>query len=385
MKYVRLLWTNLKRKKLRTTLTLLSVTSAFLLYGLLSAVGNAFTGGIDLAGVDRLMVMNKVSYIQPLPLRYFERLASIEGVRQASHATYLEAYYQEPTNYVVAFAVDAQTYLPLYREITIADADKDTWLKNRNGAAVGRVLAQRFGWKVGDRITLKSSMPSAAGAGDAWEFTVDAIFDVAPGAGDTGALLMHYAYLNEGRLYDKDTVWSYAVGVNDPDQAGLVAKRIDQVFENSAAETKTWTEKAMVKNLVAQFGNIGAMVLVIATTVFFTVLLVTASTMSEAVRERSSELALFKAIGFTHAQVSGLILAESMLLMTLGGVAGLALAYLVNGGLAVALAQYMPLYAMRSSDLVIGFVLMVLFGFVAGWLPAQAGFRLPIARTLKAE
>ncbi len=382
MKYLRLLWTNLQRKKLRTTLTLLSVVSAFFLYGLLSAISNAFSGGVDLAGVDRLLVMNKVSFIQPLPLRYFERLASIEGVRQVSHATYLDGYYQEPTNYVVALAVDAATYLPLYREIEIPEADQKTWLGNRNGAAVGRVLARRFGWKVGDRITLKSGTPGVA---EGWEFTVDAIFDIPPGAGDTGALLMHYEYLNEGRLYDKDTVWSYAVAVDDAQQAGAVARRIDQTFENSAAETKTWTERAMVKNMVDQFGNIGAIVLAIATTVFFTVLLVTASTISEAVRERSSELALFKAIGFTHAQVSGLILAESMLLVTLGGVLGLALAYLTNSGLAVALAQYMPLYEMRASDLLLGVALMVLFGLAAGGLPAQAGFRLPIARTLKAE
>ena len=384
MRYLGLLWTNLMRRKTRTVLTLLSVITAFLLYGLLAAINNAFTGGVDLAGVDRLMVINKASFLQPLPLSYGSRIAAVEGVRHVSHATWVETYYQEPKNYVVTLAIDAESYLPMYREIVIPDAEKERWLKNPSGAAVGKALAKRFNWNVGDRITLFSSAVGEDG-GKGWEFNIDAIVDIAESGGDTGMLLIHYRYFNEGRLIDRDTVWSYAVSLDEPSEAGSVAKRIDQVFENSAAETKTWTEKAIVQIMVAQFGNIGAIILTISTTMFFTMLLVTGSTISESVQERRSELALFKALGFTHQQVLSMILAESVLLVSLGGAIGLALAYLVNSSLSVILAQYLPLYGMKLSDLMVGFGLTVLLGLLAGLLPAQTGFRLPIALTLKAE
>ncbi len=384
MRYALLSWTNLMRKKIRTLLTLLSIITAFLLYGLLSAVNNAFTGGVDLAGADRLLVMNRASFLQPLPLAYLNRITAVEGVRQVSHVTWIEGYYREPKNYVMAMAVDADTYLPLYRELITARTEEENWLNNLTGAMVGAALAERFRWKVGDRITLRTGISQGGSGEDSREFTIDAIYN-SPSGIDTGALLMHYQYFNEGRQFERDTVWSYVVAIETPDEAGIVAKRIDQLFENSPAETRTWTEKAILQTMAAQFGNIGAIVLAISSTVFFTMLLVTGSAISEAVNERRAELATFKAIGFTHVQVSLLILAESMFLVGLGGSIGLALAYTINSGLSTVLQQYLPMYAMRPSDLMIGIGMIVLFGCVTGFLPALGGFRLPIAQTLRAE
>ena len=385
MRYFGLLWASLMRKRIRALLTLMSVSIAFLLYGLLAAVNNAFSGGVDLAGVDRLMVVNKASYMQPLPVSYGHRIAEIEGVSGVTHTTWGDSYFKEPKNYVVTLAVDAESYLSLYREILMPVDDKARWLKNNTGLAVGASLANRYGWKVGDRIVLSASEANSENGDNGWSFTVDAIYEVTEKGGNTGAVLMHYKYMNQSRTFERDTVWSYTVGLKEDSTAEEVARLIDLRFENSSTETRTFTEKAIVKMLVSQFGNIGNLVLVISTIMFFTMLLVIGSTISEGVRERRSELAVLKAMGFTNSKVLGMILAESLLLVGLGGMLGLGLSWITNSGIAMVLAQYLPLYAMTLKDLLVGVVLVVVFGVLAGWLPAQRGFRLPIAMTLRAE
>ena len=382
MKFLYLIWSNLKRKKARTTLTLLSIMVAFVLFGYLSAIRQAFDMGIDVAGADRLVVRHKVSLIQLLPESYQARIANVEGVDAVTHATWFGGIYQDPKNFFGQFPVEPEVYLGLYPEFVLPEDQKQAWLQTRTGAVVGRSTADRFGFEVGDKLPIQATIWPKEDGGRTWEFDIVGIYDGAEKGTDTTQLLFHYDYFDEARAQGKGLVGWYTVRVDDPDRAAEIAADIDELFANSPYETKAETEKAFVQGFAKQVGNIGAIMVAILSAVFFTILLVAGNTMAQSVRERYMEIGVLKSIGFTHGQVLGLVLAESLILAVMGGLVGLGLAWLLIAG-GDPTNGALPIFYFPADDLIVGVGLTAGLGLAAGILPALQARRLGIAEALR--
>jgi putative ABC transport system permease protein len=382
MKFLYLVWTNLMRKKLRTLLTLLSILVAFLLFGYLGAIRQGFSAGIDVAGLDRLIVRHKVSIIQLLPEAYEARIEQIEGVVDAVHQTWFGGVYQKPTNFFAQMPVKPEEYLAMYPEFQLSDEERKAWLATRSGAVAGRGTAERFGWKVGDRIPINATIWTRQGGESAWEFDLVGIYDGAEKGTDNTQFLFRYDFFDESRQFGQGLVGWYTVRVADPDRAAEVAAAIDAEFANSPNETKAEPEGAFVQGFANQMGNIGFIMMSIIAAVFFTILLVAGNTMAYAVRERTNELAVLKAVGFSDRTVLGLVLGESLLLTALGGGLGLGLAWLlVSAGDPTGGA--LPLFYIPGRVLAAGAALIVVMALVAGILPALQAGRLRIADALR--
>ena len=381
MSYLFLVWSNLKRKKLRSLLTLLSIVVAFVLFGLLSAIRQALTGGVTLAGADRLIVRHKVSIIQMLQESYKARMERIPGVVLATHQTWFGGIYQDPKNFFMQCPVIPEEFLDMHPEMILAPEQKEAWLHTRTGAIVGRMTAARFHWKIGDKIPIMSPIWLRK----TWTFDIVGIYDGRDKNTDTTPLFFRYDYFDEARQqqnWGKGLVGWYTVRVKDPAQAADVARRIDAEFENSSAETKTEPEGAFIQGWVSQIGDIALITASILGAVFFTILLVTGNTISQSVRERIGELGVLKAIGFTNRQMLALVLLESCLLSLLGGALGLGLAELI-----VARGDpthgMLPLFFFPNRDLVIGLGISLVLGLVTGVFPALQAMRLRVADALR--
>ena len=383
MKFLPLIWRNLTRRKIRTIFTTLSIFIAFLLFGFLMAIKAAFTMGIDVAGADRLMTIHKVSFIQPLPKSYQERIRAVEGVTAITHANWFGGIYQDPANFIANFAVDPESWLAMYPEFELPEEQKQAWFANRTGAIVGIDTAKRFGWKVGDRVPLQGTIYRKPDDSP-WEFTIDGIYDSSLVGTDKTQLFFHYKYLNEtiSQNFGRDQVGWYIVKVADPAQADDVAKRMDGLFANSPAETKTATEKAFVADFAKQVGDIGAIMTAIAAVVILFILFVAGNAMAQSIRERTNELAILKTLGFNDRKVLGMVLLESTLVAVLGGALGLGLAWLAiaqgdpTGGL-------LPIFHFPPRDVVLGIVLVLLLGVLSGMVPAMQAGRLRIVDALR--
>ena len=381
MKYFPFLWASLGRKRLRTTLTLASIVIAFLLYGMLQTLNLALTGSSNLAGVDRLITMHKVSLIQPLPASYLNRIRGVAGVRDASPQNWFGGIYQDDRNQIPALAVDPEKFLEMYPEYTLAPEQRAAWFEDRTGAIVGKVLAERFGWKVGDTIPLRSNIYTKPDGGIVWDLKISGIYSGSNG--DNASLYFHYKYLDESRAFGKGTIGLALLRIADPDRAPEISRTIDAMFANSAAETKTSTEKAFIQGFANQMGNIGAIVTAVATAVFFTMLLVTANTMAQSVRERTNELAVMKTLGFSSFSVTAMVMGEALLITILGAAAGLALSGLASQALGQTIQQYFPSLGMPADTYVKGVLLAVVLGALSGALPCAQAWQLKIVDALR--
>jgi putative ABC transport system permease protein len=378
MKFLPLLFANLRRRTPRSIFTLLSIAVAFLLYGLLAAVKNGFEANGNLAGVDRLVTMDKVSIVQPLPISYLPRIASVPGVRSVTHSTWFGGHYQNERGIIVTYPVPPESYLAMYPEFLLPADQKQHWLHDRIGAIVGRGLADSYGWKVGDRIPLRSDIYARGDGSYDWQFTVDGIYDNKDPSGDVNSVFFNYDYLDESRTIGKGTVGWYIVRIADSAQSARVAAAIDALFTNSSAETKTGSEKAFVQGFAKQTGDIGAIVTAIGIAVFFTMLLVSANTMAQSVRERTNEVAVLKTLGFSDPTVLALVIGESLLLTVLGGVMGIGGAMLAVGRIGRTLSEYLSAFLLTPSALLMGAALIIGLGVAAGLLPAVRAARLRI-------
>ena len=382
MKFFSLVLSNLKRKKLRTALTLLSIFVAFILFGLLCTIKEAFTAGVTMAGADRLVVRHKVSLIMSLPVAYQGRMEQIPSVASAVHVTWFGGIYQnEPKNFFGSFPVNPEPYLDMYPEFLLPEDQKQAWVKTRTGAIVGRALANRFKWKIGDHVPLVS--PIWPRKGDAaWEFEIVGIYDGAKKGTDTSRFCFRYDYFDEGRARGEGEVGWYVVRVDNANHATDVAKAIDNEFGNSAYETKAEPEGAFLQGFAQQIGDIGTIMIAILSMVFFTILLVAGNTMAQSVRERTEELGVLKAMGFTNELVLTLVLAESCLIASVGGFAGLGLAWLVTSGGSPA-PELLPIFYLPHRYLYVGAALVFALGLVTGIFPAVQAMRLRIAVALR--
>ena len=313
MKFLPLVWKNLFRRKIRTLFTVLSILVAFMLFAYLAAVRVAFSLGVEVAGADRMITMHKVSFIQPLPEAYQGRIEAVEGVIDVTHASWFGGIYQDPQNFFAQFAVVPEDWLVMYPEYLLEDAEREVWLGDRTGAVVGRDLADRFGWEVGDRIPLQGTIYRTQNDGP-WEFTIDGIFEADQAGVDTSQFFFNYEYLAEANTQGRGAVGYYVIRIDDPARSVDVAAAVDERFANSQAETKTSTEQAFAQEFANQVGDVGSMITAIVIAVLFTILLVTANTMAQSIRERTSELAVLKTLGFSNLGVLVLVLAESLLI-----------------------------------------------------------------------
>ena len=378
MKYRRLVVANLFRKKIRTILTIGSFAVALFLFGLLAVVRGAFNQGVEMAGADRLVVINKVSIIQPLPIAYEERLLRIPGVTAVTHQNWFGGVYQDERNFFAQMAVEDETFRPMFPEFVIPDDQWQSYMADREGAVVGAQLAKRFNWKLGDRIPIKGTIFQGT-----WDFNIRAIYNGKRVQDDTTQFFFHYKYLEERvNPYWQGLVGWYTVKVASPDDSVNVARRIDEAFANSPWETKTDTEKAFAASFAKQAGNIQLLIMSIGAVVFFTLLLVTGNTMAIAVRERVRELAVLKAVGFSDVFVLLLVLAESMLVAAIGGGLGLGLAKLLtlNGDPTHGM---LPFFHLSGETVIAGLAAALAVGVAAGILPALSAMRLNVVSALR--
>jgi putative ABC transport system permease protein len=382
VKFVPLIWKGIWRRKIRTLFTLACVFIAFLLFGLLMTIRTAFSIGVDLAGLDRLVLIHKVSLIMPLPVAYKARIASVPGVQSVTHNSWFGGVYQDPSNFFAQIAMEPEEYFAIYPEMRLPPDQMKAWLADRQGAVAGRDLAERFGWKIGDRIPIQGTIwRPKSGSGDTWEFNLVGIYDGASGVDKTN-FFFRYDYLDENRRAGAGFVGWYIVKIDDPSRSLELAQTFDDMFANSSEETKTTTEKGFVESFAKQIGDIGAIMIAISAAVLFTILLVVANTMAQAVRERTSELAVLKTLGFSNGAVLGLVLAESLFIAFLGGGLGLAAAWLiVQGGDPT--NGLLPIFMLPQRDIVAGVGLIVLLGVLAGTLPATQAMRLRITDALR--
>ncbi len=379
MKFLPLLWSNLMRRKVRTVCTGLSIFVAFLLIGALLSIRAGFSRRVDLRGADRLVVSHRNSFNQPMPLAYRERLAAIAGVAGVSYVAWFPGVYQDPRNDFPKLAVDTESWFEMYRDLwTVPEDQLARWKATRTGALVGEELAERYDWKLGDRIPIKGTMWPKAGGG-AWEFTVEGIYSGAPGTGDL--MFFHYAYFNETRTIGRDFVDSYRVRVSDSARADVTAQEIDATFANSAFETTTTTENAFVRAIAEQIGDVGAIVIAILGPVLFTILLVCGNAMAQAVRERTNEIAVLETLGFTEGRVLGLVVAESFALPVAAGGMGIA-AWLFIQRLDP-MGGAIPMLPLTPADLGLAALVAGLLGLTAGVVPVRHVRRLTIVDALR--
>src|ERR1044071_5672788 len=384
MKFLHLIWSNLQRKKLRTGLTLVSIIVAFVLFGLLCATKQALVGGVSLAGANRLVVRHKVSLIQSLPASYKERMERIPGVAAATHQTWFGGVFQqEPKSFFMQNPVEPEEFLNMHPEMVLAPEQKKAWLETRTGAIVGRKTAERFHWKIGDKVPIFTPIWRKADNSQTWEFDMVGIYDGKEKTTDTMSFFFRYDYFDEARAGAKGQVGWYTVRVKDPARAGDIAKLVDDEFANSDAETKTEPEADFVQSWAKQVGNIALITASILGAVFFTILLVTGNTISQTVRERTGELGVLKAVGFTNKQVLWMVLAESGALALLGGGVGLGLGCLIVPVVGKGLATMLPLFSFPTRDLLIGIGICVCLGVATGVFPALAAMRLRVADALR--
>jgi putative ABC transport system permease protein len=381
MRFRSLIFANLFRKKIRLILTVGSFAVALFLFSFLAVVKGAFGRGADIAGADRLVIINRISIIQPLPLSYRDKILRIQGVKAITHNNWFGGVYQDEKNFFPQFAIDPQNQRIVLPELKVPDDQWANFLKDRQGAIAGAKTAARFGWKIGDRIPIKTTI---FGGASTWEFNLDGIYHSTTVGGDESQFWFQWDAFEEGvpKTF-KDNVGWYVLKLDNPDDAPRVGKAIDDMFANSSFETKTETESAFAAGWVKQFGNIEFLILSIGGVVFFTLLLVTGNTMAISVRERIGELGTLKAIGFSDRRILFFVLAESLMIALFGGLLGLALAALAIPVLAAALNGLLPTLILSPAILSVGLGTALLVGLISGLLPGIGAMRMRVVNALR--
>jgi putative ABC transport system permease protein len=380
MKFANIIFANLFRKKVRLFLTIGSFAVALFLFVFLAVVRDAFNRGADVAGADRLLVINRTSIINLIPLSYRDKILRIPGVKVITHDSWFGGTYIDEKNFFPQFVIDPQSQREVYPELMVPDDQWANFLKDRQGAIAGAKTAERFGWKIGDRIPIKTTLYG----GGSWEFNLAGIYHGKRPQDDETQFWFQWDYFEEKvpeRI--KGQIGWYILRVNNPDDSPRIAKAIDAEFANSPNETKTETESAFAANWVKQFGNIQFLIGSIGSVVFFTLLLVTGNTMAISVRERTSELAVFKAIGFSDRAVLFFVLAEALAIALFGGLLGILGAIILVPALGKALAGLLPSIVLAPSMLLFGLALAIAVGFASGVIPGVSAMRLRVVNALR--
>ena len=376
-----LIFKNLVRNPLRLFLTVFATFIAFLVYGLLSAFQLALDSGVELSADDRLVVVNKINFTQPLPISYVNRVRGIDNIASLTHMNWFGGYYQDPRNQIVMMAVDPESFLGVFTELIVAEDAREDWMNNRQGLIAGESIARNLGWKVGDRVPVNSNIFSQSDGRTDWDFDVSAIYTGEDPQTDTNSVYFHYEYFNETKSFGKDYVGWLGVRTMSPDLNETVINDIDDMFANTPFETETVPEKAFSKAFLQQIGNLGLILTSVVFAAFFIILVIVGNSMVLTIRERTKEIGVMKTLGFTSSRVFFMVLAESLLLALIGGALGLfaanALVNLVNQ-----LPIQLPTLLLNSDIIIKAVMIMLGLGFVTGIIPAISAQRLNIITAL---
>lgn len=381
MKFSRLILANLLRKKARLVLTIGSFAVALFLFALLGVVNEAFGRGADVVSANRLVTINRTSIINTIPLSYRDEILRIPGVTAVTHDNWFGGVYQDPKNFFPQFVIDPDNQRTVFPELIVPDDQWSAFLKDRQGVIVGADTMKRFGWKVGDRIPIKTTLYGLQNR--ALEFNIDGVYRGAKPEDDQTQFWLQWEYFKESVPDSiKGQVGWYTVRIANPDDAPRIAKAIDNMYLNAPYETRTETESAFAQGWVKQFGNIKFLIVSIGTVVFFTLLLVTGNTMAISVRERTNELGVLKAIGFSDGAILGFVLAESMVI-ALAGCIGLVFALVAIPALSRAMAGLLPPLLISVRTLAYGVIAAILVGFASGIIPAYGAMRMRVVNALR--
>ena len=376
---------SLFRKKTRAILLILSIMTAFLIFGLLGSFSRVFTAGVDSAAADRLVTVNKINFTLSMPYAYYNRVGAVEGVQSVAHASWFGGYYQEPVNFLQAFATNMDQYFVVYDELIVVEGSLAETLERRDCVAMGRALADQYDFTLGQRFPLSSNIWRRTDGGFAWEVDVCAIFEAGSASAPTNYLLLDYEYFNESRAFGEDSIGWMILRTGSPDINDAVSQEIDSLFINSRAETETTTEAAFGAAFVEQFGNIALIVTLAVGAAFMTILMIVGTTMVMAGNERRRDVAVMKTLGFSAPRIFGHVIGETVLLSVIGGLLGLGLAAGVIVLAAEALAGTFPGLAVPTDILVYGALIMIGFGVVTGLAPALNAMRLNIVDGLSKD
>jgi putative ABC transport system permease protein len=374
---------NACRHKLRTALTVTGIIVAITAFGLLRTIVDAWYAGANASSSARLVTRSSVSLVFPLPLTYADRIRRVSGVRSVSWAQWFGGVYVSERNFFPQFAVDAQSYLDMYPEFILTPAERKAFLTDRNGAIVGRKLADQYGWKVGDQIPLRGTIYPGT-----WTFNLRGIYDGAEKGTDQSTMFFHWTLLNETikKLYPRraDTTGVFVVQLDDPAQAAEVSTAIDATFKNSLAETLTETEKAFQLSFVAMTEAILLAIQAVSFVVIVIIMAVMANTMAMTARERGAEYATLKALGFSNGFVAMLIFAESLGIALIGGIAAVVLTVPVANGFAEKMGTLFPIFFVSENTMLMQVVAAIAVGVVAALFPAWRTARVRIVDGLRA-
>lgn len=380
LKYFHLIWAGLWRKRARTFFTMASIVVAFLLFGLLQGLNQGFKTVVTNLNVDRLYVSAKTNMTDGLPISYGARIKAVPGVKAVSHWTYFGGYFRDARNAIPAFATDPEALFQVYHEMTIKPEYLEAMKRTRTGALVGEQLAKKYGWKIGDRVPIGTSIWTTKQGSSTWMFDIVGTWDTAKYGGGFPSFYLNQEYFKENSAFGGDVVHYYLVGIKDPHQATQISKQIDALFANSTYETRTQTESALAQMQLKQLGDINFIVNAIVGAVLFTLLFLTANTMMQSVSERTPELAVLKTLGFSDGKVLTLVLIEALALCLFAAAVGLLLATLAfnSGALRVIFGNFkMPLIVMAM-----GAGTALLLALVSGLPPAWRARQLNIVDAL---
>lgn len=380
LKYFGLIWAGLWRKKTRTVFTMISIVIAFLLFGLLQGINQGFGTALSNLDVDRLYVSARTSMTDGMPISYLNRIRGVPGVRAVSMWAYFGGYFRDARTPISAFATDATELFKVYKEIKIRPEYIEAMAKTRTGVVVGEALAAEHGWQVGDRVPIGTSIWTKKDGGSTWDFDIVGTFDASAYGAGFPTFYLNYSYFDEARAFGTGELHYYIVAVQDPTQADRISREIDAMFANSSVETRTQTESAMAQSQLKQLGDVNFIANAIVGAVLFTLLFLTANTMMQSVRERTSELAVLKTLGYSDTKVLALVLAEAALLCLFAAALGLAIAAAVFQS--PALQKLFGNFSMPMIVVTMGAGMALLLAFVSGFPPAWRARQLNIVDAL---
>jgi putative ABC transport system permease protein len=382
MHILKLLIRNALRHCLRTALTIVAITVAILAFGLLRTVVSAWYAGVNASSSSRLITRNAISLVFSLPISYLDRMKRIEGVKEVSYANWFGGVYITEKNFFPNFAIEPGSYLALYPEFTLPSGQKRDFLLDRKACVAGRKLANRYGWKLGDIITLKGTIFPGR-----WEFVLRGIYSGVEPSTDESQFFFHWAYLNETLRKTisrrADQVGVYVIGLKSPKTAAETSLALDAVFRNSLAETLTETEKAFQLSFVSMTEAIVVAIRIVSYVLIIIIMAVVANTMAMTARERIGEYAIFKAIGFRNYHIAGMIVGESLFISMTGCLVGILLTFPVANKFAEEMGQFFPIFIIERSTLYLDIVFCTLVGVIAALFPTWRAARIRIAEGLR--
>ncbi|WP_022699453.1 ABC transporter permease [Oceanicaulis alexandrii] len=376
---------SLFRKKTRAILLILSIMTAFLIFGALASIDRVLNSSEELSRADRLVTVNKINFTQTMPFAYWGRVEGVDGVQAVTHASWFGGYFQDVRNFVQSFVVDMDSYLVVYPELELPADQRAALAERRDCVAVGADLAEQYEWSVGDRFPLSSNIWRQQDGSSAWDVEVCAILTTEDEDLPTNYLLMQYDYYNEALAFNRDQIGWMIMLTGDPAINDAVSQRIDDMFANSPAETETTTEAAFSQAFVEQLGNIGLILSLVVSAAFATILMIVGTTMVMAINERTKEVGVMKTLGFSSSRIFTHVMSESVLLSLVGGLLGLGAAVLLLSGIAQVAGGQLPGLGVGRDTWIQAFGLMIAFGLVTGFVPALNAMRLKIVDALGKE